>query len=224
MSALAAYRSRIRLILGDKTADHYSNDLIDEGIRQALDQYSKAWPQILNASHTVITAGRDQSLSAIAGLQSILQVIYPYSVSVPTPEYFTAYYFTFGPTPTIHISGDAVPSAGQIIQVSYTKPHSIKDLDNGTSTSVLDSHEGILCTGSAGYAALMRSSEVSEGFAYFGSVPADLNQLVEIGKSFLSVFNDYLRQLQSQHQAHRTVLPEAGWVLDNWDNPNYGRN
>jgi hypothetical protein len=221
MSALAAYRSRIHLILGDTAADRYSNNLVDEAIRQALDQYSRAWPQILNASHNVVTAGRDQSLSAITGLQTILQVIYPYSVStILTPDYFTGYYLTFGPTPTIHISGDSVPAVGQIIRITYTKAHTIKDLDTGTSTTVLDSHEGILCTGAAGFAALMRSSEVSESY---GSRASDLNQLMDIGKTFLEVFDNYLRKLQSEHQAHRNVIPDAGWQLDGWDDGHYVR-
>ena len=206
MSALAAYRSRIHLILGDTAADRYSQDLVDEAIRQALDQYSRAWPQILSASHTVATAGRDQSLSAITGLQTILQVIYPYTATVTTPDYFTGYYLTFGPTPSIHISGDSVPAVGQIIRITYTKAHAIKDLDTGTATTVLDSHEGILCTGSAGFAALMRSSEVSESY---GSRASDLNQLADIGKSYLEVFYDYLRKLQSEHQAHRNAIPEC---------------
>jgi hypothetical protein len=221
MSSLAGYRTRIHLILGDTSATRYSNNLVDEGLRQALDQYSKAWPQVLGTSVTVATAGRDQSLSALTGLQSILQVIYPYTATNLTPYYFTAYYFTFGPTPNIHISGDAVPAVGEKIYITYTKAHGIKDLDSATSTSVLDTHEGTICQGAAGFSAIMRASEISEAY---GSRASDQDQLVQIGKAFLEVFYKAVDQLKANAQVHRTVTPPAGWSLDNWDITSYDRN
>ncbi len=221
MSSLAGYRNRIHLILGDTAATRYSNNLVDEGLRQALDHYSKAWPQVLSTSITVATTGRDQSLSTVTGLQTILQVIYPFDGANPTPEYLTAYYFTFGPTPTIHISGDAVPAVGEKIFLTYTKSHGIKDLDSANTTTVLDSHEGILCQGAAGFSAIMRASEISEAY---GSRASDQDQLVAIGKAFLEVFFKAVGELKVGAQVHRTVIPPEGWSLDHWDITSYDRN
>ena len=223
MTALAAFRSRIRLLLGDPDADRFTSNLIDESLRQALDQYTKSWPQIKSASHTVTAAGRDQdlTLTITEPLLTILQVIYPYDAAILTPSYTTAYYFTFGAAPILHLSGDAVPQVGQKISLTYAAPQYIKDLDTATTTTVHATHEGILCLGAAGYANIMRSSEISEAY---GSRASDLSQLVEIGKAFLATFTDALSRLHYEHQAHRTVTPLGGWSLDAWDGQQYGRN
>ena len=78
MSALAAFRTRILLMLGDSGAARYSNDEIDEALRQALVLYSKAYPQISSQEITISAAGRDQTLTACTNFMNLIDFIYPY--------------------------------------------------------------------------------------------------------------------------------------------------
>jgi hypothetical protein len=85
MSTLAEIRDRIEEMLMDTTNAIFTSDLLDESIRQALDQYNYVNPLTMETVITLPGDGREIALSGISGLVKVLDVWWPYD-SAATEE------------------------------------------------------------------------------------------------------------------------------------------
>jgi hypothetical protein len=79
-TTLSTLTTRLLQILGDNTTTptRYLSALTQEAFRQAIGEYSIALPLITTATHTVTSAGREQTLTSLSRLIAITQVLYPW--------------------------------------------------------------------------------------------------------------------------------------------------
>ncbi|MEA4907167.1 MAG: hypothetical protein VB089_06100 [Anaerolineaceae bacterium] len=214
MTTLAHLNTQVLQLLADPAGIRYPGELVTEAIRQALQEYSTAWPQVKVAGLTVTQPGQAQSLAGLAGLQAVLRLVYPYTPGEIDPPPWAAYWYYWADgRPVVQIQG-ASPQAGQQLQVTYAAAHSLQDLDGAPLTTVRPDHLPILATGAAGLAAVMRASGVAESYA---SRSSDPSQLLEWGGAQLLEFRSRLRELKITARQMPGVLPAAGWTLDRWD-------
>jgi hypothetical protein len=221
MTELAGLRTRILQVLGDTSGVRYAEGLLDESLRQALHEYSLAWPQVKTAALTVTVAGREQSLASLTGFQTVLEVIYPYDASDDDPDPTGQFYcYWLQGVPMLQLTGRQVPAVGEKIRVTYSALHTIKDLDSATVTSVRTDHENLLVTGAAGQAATTRSATVVEGYTNKSSS----GPLLEWGSQKLMAFRSGLATLRQQTAPPRpfTGWPDRGWAMDAWDEREHG--
>lgn len=213
MSDLASYRAKVRQVLGDTGVTKYSDDLLDEALRWTLAAYSKVLPQVKTDTVTIAAAGREQSLGAITDLVQILEMNFPYTSGDESPEIFEAwYYYNRGAVPYVHIGGDYVPAAADVIRVTYTVAHTIEDLDSATATTIQTAHEYLFANGAAGKAAMSRGMHLIENY---GSRSTESGKLQEWAERQV---NEFLNEL-SMYKISQ-ALPgwsPSGWKLDDYD-------
>lgn len=223
MTVLADYRSSILQFLGDTSGDRYSTGILDEALRQALNKYSNAWPQVKEADITVATAGRDQSLSACTGIVAVLDLVYPYVSTNKEHQTFEHAFYQFrkAGVPMISILGSAIPQVSQHFRVRYTVPHTIENLDSAAATTV--EHDNVLVIGGSAFSALIRSGLTAEAQ---GSWASDVGQLEHFAAVVMREFDAMLARLRVANPIylslgypssalHSTV--RALWKLDQWD-------
>ena len=179
MSALAAYRTRITNSLDD-TKGKYSDAVIDEALRKVLNEYTRATPNIKTHTHTVTTAGRNQTL-ATSNLIAIIQLVHPYDSTLTDPFIYNREDFSLlqmDGSPTLYFYGEDLPRVDEKIYVKFAGKQTITDLDSVTATTVRDDHEDILIVGASGQAAMMRASGLNE---QWGGRPGEMGALMTWG-------------------------------------------
>jgi hypothetical protein len=211
--SLPNLRTHIRNMLGDPGSNRYTNSHIDEALRRALQDFSQVIPNITSGSITLTTAGRTQDLSALSGLRTILAVQYPYDPADTEANYHDEYYFRVSSgSPMITIQGSNIPHIGDSISFTYTTAHSVETLDSAVINTVPTHYETVLVTGAAGYAAIFRSSYVSEAF---GSRASDMNQLLSWGNQLMVNFRAMLDECRTTPLTQQRLPGQ--WKLDQWD-------
>ena len=219
MSALAVFRTRILLMLGDSSSARYSNDEVDEALRQALVLYSKAYPQISSQEITISAAGRDQTLTTCTNFMNLIDFIYPYDSTAADPLVYAYPFYVFwkAGTPYLHIGGSAVPAAAEKILANFSAFHEVEDLDSAAATTVREDHESFLVIGAAGTAAINRGAKVFEAY---GSQSNDNDELVAWGNQRMAAFQNILDDLsRSDSPRPSSGFPGSSphWDLDKWD-------
>lgn len=214
MSTLSNYRTRLTNSLADTTAK-YTNDILDEALRKVLNEYTRAFPLILDTSITLAGAGRTQSLASCTNLISVVLLLHPYDVALTDPfirkrEDYLLTWTTGGPQ--IFFSGQPIPKTGEKIFVRYAAKQLINGLDSAVSTTVRDDHEDLLVVGAAGQAAMMRASGLNE---QWGARPNDYSQLMLWGKQQYERFLEFLAEIRSEQPLD--IFPDTYWKLDKWD-------
>lgn len=213
MTALAAFRTRIQNSLDDSNSK-YSNDIIDEALRKTLNEYTRAYPNILTTTFTVTTAGRIQTLAA-ANLIVITQLVHPYDSTLTDPFVYAREDFTLSymdGSPTLYFSGEDIPEVGEIIYFKYAGKQLIEDLDSAAASSIRDDHEDILIVGASGQAAMIRASGLIE---QWGGRPGEMGALMTWGTRQYSRFLDFL--IEIKQEANLPIFPDAFWPVDDWD-------
>jgi len=210
-TALADYRTRIRNMLVDTLAARYPNTQVDEALRQVLTEYSETLPQVLTGSVTVSAAGRDQALSALTNPKHILKILYPYTAAAdPDLINYPAWYSTYtSGSPMVHMGGDSIPQVGQVLYVIYAAPHTIKDLDSATLTTIMPQHDTYITIGAAGLCALQRGSSLIEAFT---SRSSDVAQLLAFGNMQLNLFRRFLASMKDASYPPGNLSGQ--WSLD----------
>lgn len=215
MTPLSTFLSRILSLLGDPLAARYSNTILGEAITQALEEYSIAIPNLAVKLFTVASAGRDQQITSIPSFLNVLQVVFPYDSAASEQLLLDAYYaFHDGAYLALYLGGPAVPAPGDIIQIYYTTPHTIKDLSGALATTVNPAHDSLLAQGAAGFAALLRAAQMVESP---GKRVADVELLQKWGAEQRHKFSASLQLLAAAAGSHTSTLPTFGWKLDLWD-------
>jgi hypothetical protein len=215
---LSEYITAVQAMLGDSSAVRWNSSEITECIRNALGEYSRAWPQLKTASHTVTTSGRDQNINtSCAGVTTILEVIYPYvSTNIDHPYVDDWYLYWLSGAAWLHIQESlSSPVAGEKLYITFAATHTIDDLDSAATTTVRADHERMLVTGACAYAMEMRANAITESWGK----RSKQDESIASAAVHRQRFNEWLTQLRSQFAPPRPITgwPERGWVLDQWD-------
>ncbi len=213
MTNLAAFRTRIQNSLDDASSK-YSDAIIDEALRKILNEYTRAYPNMLTAEFTIITAGRIQTLST-ANLIVITQLIHPYDSTLTDPFAYEREDFTLSymdGSPTLYFSGSDIPEVGEKIYFKYAGKQIIEDLDSAVSSTIRADHESILIVGASGQAAMMRASGLNE---QWGGRPGEMGALMMWGTRQYSHFLNFLMEVKQE--AILPIFPDTFWALDSAD-------
>lgn len=163
MSTLANFRTWARLELSDSGSLIWSDDEIDQGLRQALGEYSLALPSSQESVLELPGDGWEVALDGLVGLQCVLDCHYPYDSSLSGAAQLANQTLSWRlwwddarPVLALRTAGERLPRAGEEIRVWYSTRHTIQDLDGAAASSVRAGHEQLLVSGAGGYAALQR--------------------------------------------------------------------
>lgn len=169
---LAQFEERILIFLMDADAAIFSLTTINEGLRQALNEYSRAYPRMIETVITCPGAGHEIALDELEGLIGVSDVWWPYdSTAVEEgaeewpPARVLGYQLRFGDgSPVLVLTGanQDQPQADDEIRVFYTTLHTIQDLDSAAATTVQADHETLLVRGAAGFALQARAIDLTE--------------------------------------------------------------
>jgi hypothetical protein len=158
---LSTMRDRVEVVLQDTGNTTWDTDDIDEGIRQALEQFSRRRPQLKIDTVTISTAGREVDISSITDLVRVSRVWWPYDSSSPTypPNWV---HFETWPGSKIYITEPSAPAVDDVVRIWYTAEHTINGLDSATATTIPLDDESFLIDGAAAFAARFRAREIAE--------------------------------------------------------------
>ncbi|MBI9043376.1 MAG: hypothetical protein JEZ06_02750 [Anaerolineaceae bacterium] len=214
MTVLAGFRTKVLTILG-QTITKYSNDVLDEALRETLGEFSRYVPNMKRAEITLAAAGRQVDLSALAGLIYLIQLAYPFTTGEETPTIHESYYLyhTDG-SPMIEICGDRVPASGEKLRVVYGAEHTIEDLDTATTTTLRTRDEGIVARGAAAKAAIQRSNTLAEAY---GNRSTEYEKIKGWAERMHYQYLSELERLKDIEQGIPMVMNDSRWKLDSWD-------
>lgn len=145
MSSLATIRSAVRKDLHDEdaTAYRWTDAVLQRHIERALLEYSHVSPLEQKSTLQTSAGSRDISISSLTPRLRVVAVEWPVGEYPPVYVPFTLW----GDTLTLDVA--SAPSALEDVNVLWHKAHAI----NGSVTFPA-SHDDIIATGAAAYAAL----------------------------------------------------------------------
>lgn len=225
-ATLATLEARVKnLLKASGAATNWANSNIDEGIQQALDEYSRAGlfpktliePRHVIATVTPASGAREIALTAagFAGLLSIERVWYPYDASIASAEpIWIAYELVWnGSTPNLFLldtSGDGT----LVARVYFMAAHTLNGLAGATATTFDPMGDSLLTLGAAGFCCLMRSVELGETTTVMAvSTP----NYAALSHRFLKDFRDGLDQDTGRRAVARPLRVELFGRLKYWD-------
>ena len=216
-STLAQLEARLSAMLIDATVI-FAEATLAESIRNALHEYSRAFPL---AAETVITlpgAGREIALAALTGLLAVTDVWWPYdstaSESWP-PARVNGFQVSWDHARPVLVLPDAgdQPATDDEMRVFYTTLHTVQNLDSAAVTSLPPDHESVVLGGAAGYACLSRASDLAETIS---ANPFAVKNWQAQAKVYLDRFAARLAELKTRAAAGGPVSG-AGYRMDKWD-------
>jgi hypothetical protein len=220
MTALAGIRDRVEVMLQDTGNAIWDTDVIDEAIRQALDQYNDVNPLHMETVITLPGDGREIALSGITGLLNVLDVWWPYDSDATSETWppnrvrgWRLWWDDAQPLLFLEIEDGSQPQTDEEVRIWYAKRQTIQDLDSADSTTIRGDHESLIVLGAAGHAAMSRAVDLVE------VVGTDLYQVGILGtwgQRKLREFQAAIRELERQY-ARRGPSWGQGWALDKWD-------
>lgn len=221
MITFTSLRDRVLQMLQDVSNAIYSDALIDESIRQALEQYSNAYPKVVETTITLSADGREISLSTLTDLIEVIDVWYPYSSS---PEVFPpnqvvgwrVYWDSTTPMLYIHTAQTAQPQSGQDVRIWYSAMQTVNGLDAAATTTVREDHEHLLVIGAASKAAMSRAADLVE------TANIDLYEVNLLGSWSLIKDREFTAELNKLRRMSARFGPQwpvgkGAWNLDKWD-------
>lgn len=157
---LADYRTSVqRMVGGVVDSATWNNDLLDEALRNALQEFAEKGPTV-EVTFIASADGHLQDLELV-DLYSIVRLAWPWDSDVFRPADW-AVPFRRREESLVVLETDMAPVAGDSIQVIYRRLWTIQNLDSAASTSVEDKHARVLTTLGAYYACLLRLRQLSE--------------------------------------------------------------
>jgi hypothetical protein len=213
---LSYFLDRIGEAVGDPLHTRYSEAMMREGLRLALEEYSRAAPQIKQLTITVETAGREQVLSGADGMLYPLTVLFPLSAgSAPEVKFYTAY-LRQGQAMICIEPPTPAPQVGDGMKIIYAALHTIAGLasqgdpsDGGAQspqpapvTTIPLADYGLLVQGAAGHAMSMRADALVE--SYGKRTPQD-----DTFQAARRRLDDFRRRLRSRKGPE---MPLPGWA------------
>jgi hypothetical protein len=220
MTALAGIRDRVELMLQDTGNAIWDTDTIDEGLKQALDQYNYVNPLSMETVIVLPGDGREIALSGISGLLYVLDVWWPYDSDASDetwpPNRVRGWRLWWDDNQAVlfmEIEPGSQPQTSEEVRIWYAKRQTIQDLDSADSTTLRGDHESLLVIGAAGHAAMSRTVDLIE------TASTDLYQVGLLGtwgQRKLREFNAELKKIQRAGVRSGRAWG-TGWSLDKWD-------
>jgi hypothetical protein len=211
---LAEYQASVLASLLD-TGTKYSTTTLNEAIRRALNDYTRAFPDFTTATINLTATSRRVVLTSQTDLITILWCLHPY-VSTLTDIYERArhdYVLNWvGGVPVLFFKDNPLPKSGEQLYLEYAKPQNIKDLDSATATTVRLDHKAILVAGAAGFSATIRSQMLNESW---GGLPGQMPNLAQWGAGMIRYFHDQL--IIIRQELNLNPFTDSKWKLDDWD-------
>lgn len=218
MSNLVAIRDRVEQMLLDVSNAIFTTGVIDEGIRQALDQYNFVSPLMMESALTLPAAGREISLTSLSNLLKVVDVWWPYDSSAESwppnrVRGWRVYWDNALPLLFLDIYEGGQPQSGEKVRIWYSARHTIDGLDSATATTIPGQHESLIVLGAAGHAAMSRTIDLIEISG------TDLYQVGLLGAWGQRKLKEFMQGLKEIQQAAARSGPSwgAGWGLDKWD-------
>jgi hypothetical protein len=169
---LAEYRRAVGDLLGSSfDALTWSPEIIDAALRQVLREYDETCPPV-ERDLAVVDTGYELVLSDLLGFYRLAGVAYPWWDGAHWHE--RAMEWALADTGIVRL-GEAV-TAGDKVRLRFWQRHMIQDLDGAPTTLVAGSDEGLLVTGAAAWAALIRLRQLSEEPGAPGQIPDELKR------------------------------------------------
>jgi hypothetical protein len=220
MAALAAIRDRVEVMLQDTGNAIWDTDVLDEGLRQALDQYNLVNPLRMETVITLPGDGREIALSGISGLLYVLDCWWPYDSDAATETWppnrvrgWRVWWDDNQAVLFLEITEGSQPQTDEEVRIWYAKRQTIENLDSGSTTTIRGDHESLIILGAAGHAAMSRTADLVE------VANTDLFQVGLLGtwgQRKIREFNAQLKIIQREQVRHGPSWM-AGWSLDKWD-------
>jgi len=182
MSAIATYRTAVLALLDDVSKTRYTDAQVDQGIRLALMEYTRAKPVI--ASYIVSCDGTEDLEMPADFSAAFITNVELWNATPDLIEAIPFYAYKRDFQWIIHTVGIAY-SASYVLVVTYSSSHYIDGLDSGAGTSIPDEDEQVLEIGAAGFAALSRSSSRAETI---NMQPAVSAQVAKVADNYLAQF------------------------------------
>jgi len=190
MSNLATIRAAVRIDLQDEDAsnERWTDATLDRHVQRAVLEYSQVSPLEQKSTLTTVLNSRDVDVSTLSPRVRIVAAEYPTGEYPPSYVPFSAW----GDTLTLDLAG--APSGTPNVAVYWHKVHAI----NGSVTFPA-SHDDIIATGAAAYAALEWASFSSNRLNVGGD---DVwGRYMEFANVRLTAFKEQLRRLPAAKQA-----------------------
>lgn len=216
-STLAQLEARLSAMLIDATVI-FAEATLAESIRNALHEYSRAFPL---AAETVITlpgAGHEIALDGLTGLLSVTDVWWPYDSTADEswpPERVNGFQVSRDDARPVLVLPDASdqPQADDEMRVFYTTLHTVQNLDAAAVTSLPPDHESIILGGAAGYALLARAADLAESISPNAYAVKNYQAQAQV---YFDRFAAKLVELKTRATAGGPVFG-VGYRMDKWD-------
>jgi len=183
-ATLSELRERVEIKLQDTGNERWSEDDLDEFVREALEQYGRRNPNSAIGTIELTGDGREIDISSLSDLLRVERVWWDYDSTTPgyPPNWRQ---FEVWSDSILYIDDPTAPSEGDTVRIWYTKPHTIEDLDSATATTVPAEDIGYIVTGAAHFAAQSRAVELAESLNVDKDVVKRLSDWAkEQGKNF----------------------------------------
>lgn len=189
MSTLADYRADLDGLLATAVdAATWTTALKDAALRLALQEYDARL--VYESSMTVTTAGAQQDLAGITGLDEALALAYPWGDGADFASRTVCWRYVADQTILLE---EVSPQAGQVIRVRHTCLHTLEGLDGATATTVSERHRRLVGLAAAAWCCELRRRQVSEN-------PAITEEAAQVLAALAEHFRTMVQQWLSRSQ------------------------
>jgi hypothetical protein len=217
MMQASDFQAAMLVHLGDAAGERFCEALLEEALRQALGEYSRASPRLMSGTLTLTGAGQIQQLAALSGVQEVVELVFPYDLAATVYRPYTQpwHFFWRDDQPMLWLGGRPAPQAGQVLHVLYTAAHTIAGLDGAETTTLPPEHQVSISSGAAALAANGRALRLVEAH---GSRTDEAGKWLACAAPLMQRFHAFLDGLRHTGRVRPPVWQQnAGWRLDGWD-------
>ena len=212
------YHDAVRVLLKDPNQDRYSEDLLDEALRDALRIFSTAFPVGMLVTFAVPATANELSLSALKPVHQFIMLWYPFDEDDPDlAPLEDVHFYRPGGNPAVFWS-EGEFEMDQPVRVYYSSSHTIAGLDDAETTTIPREAEETIRLGMAGFAAQMRAMHLIE---QHGALSTNQKALYDLSREWLAGFEKRCQKLRSAAFSPYGPLPEGGWQLNDFHRAGY---
>lgn len=185
-ATLTSLMARVEQLIADTANVVLSEAALTEGIRQALDIYSKARPGQAVTTLTLSAAGPEIDISGLTNLLNISRVWLPYTAASPENPPLWRNFEHWQDLKILYVQ-DYNPAAAEVARIFYTQKQTLDGLDSAIITTFADDDETLIAMGAAGYTVVARAREITEVVALDQQVPLS-KQLLDWARFMIGEF------------------------------------
>lgn len=212
------YHDAVRILLKDPDEERYSEDLLDETLREALSIFSTAFPVGKLVTFDVPQTANELSLTALKPVHQFIMLWYPYDEDDPDlAPLEDVHFYRPGGNPAVFWS-EGEFEKDQLVRVYYSSTHTIAGLDDAEATTIPREAEETIRLGMAGFAAQARAGHLIE---QHGALSTNQKALYDLSREWLQGFEKRCQKLRSAAFSPYGPLPEGGWKLENYRTSGY---